>query len=107
MYNRRYGGDAHVFRNRFGAKPVETDEHLAAAARYVVLNPVRARVCRHPGQWPWSSYRATAGLAPVPPYFDLDRLLGLLDHDREAAVARYRRLICDALVTVSDTVTKP
>jgi REP element-mobilizing transposase RayT len=107
MYNRRYGGDAHVFRNRFGAKPVESDEHLVAAARYVVVNPVRAGLCAHPEQWAWSSYRATAGLAPVPPYFAIDRLLGLLDHDRETAVVRYRAFVCDALVTVSDTVNNP
>jgi REP element-mobilizing transposase RayT len=106
MYNRRYGRDAHVFRNRFSATPVETDEHLVAAARYVVLNPVRAGMCGLPEEWPWSSYRATVGLAPVPAYFDVDRLLGLLDHDRETAVERYRSLVRNAFVTVSDTVTE-
>jgi putative transposase len=32
--------------------------HLAAAARYVALNPVRARLVDRPEQWPWSSARA-------------------------------------------------
>ena len=32
--------------------------HLLAAARYVELNPVRARLVNSPAQWPWSSARA-------------------------------------------------
>lgn len=30
-------------------------------ARYLVLNPVRARMVREPGEWPWSSYGAMVG----------------------------------------------
>jgi hypothetical protein len=100
-YNKRYGGDAHVFRNRFGARLVERDEHLLAAARYIVLNPVRAGICAAPEDWPWSSYRATAGLAPRPPYLSLDLLFELLDPQPDLACVRYREF-----VGVSDTVTK-
>ena len=32
--------------------------HLTHAARYVALNPVRARLCDRAGDWPWSSSRA-------------------------------------------------
>ena len=32
--------------------------HLGAAARYVALNPVRARLVDRAGDWPWSSARA-------------------------------------------------
>ena len=31
-------------------------------ARYVVLNPLRAKLVRRIEQWPWSSYRATGNL---------------------------------------------
>ena len=34
------------------------EAHLAAALRYVLLNPVRARLVRRPEDWPWSSLRA-------------------------------------------------
>src|SRR5208337_4941616 len=34
------------------------EDHLMAAARYVVLNPVRARLVATPEDWPWSSARA-------------------------------------------------
>lgn len=35
-------------------------------ARYIVLNPVRAKMVKTPERYPWSSYRAMVGLAPVP-----------------------------------------
>ena len=34
------------------------EAHLAAAARYVALNPVRARLVERAEDWPWSSTRA-------------------------------------------------
>ena len=37
------------------------ERHLLAAARYVERNPVRARLCARPQEWPWSS--AVAHLA--------------------------------------------
>jgi putative transposase len=34
------------------------DHHLLAAVRYIELNPVRARICDRPEDWPRSSARA-------------------------------------------------
>jgi putative transposase len=34
------------------------EEHLAAALRYVALNPVRARLVKRAQDWRWSSTRA-------------------------------------------------
>ena len=34
------------------------DAYLLAATRYVELNPVRARLCRTPEKYPWSSVHA-------------------------------------------------
>jgi hypothetical protein len=42
-----------------------------------VLNPVRAVLCRHPNEWAWSSYRASARLAPPRPPQARDELLAL------------------------------
>ena len=47
----------HLWQGRF-ASFVMDDEYLLAAARYVELNPVRARLVASPGQYPWSSARA-------------------------------------------------
>jgi len=53
----------------------ESDAHMLELTRYVVLNPVRAGVCSHAGQYRWSSYRATAGLAPAPRFLAHERVL--------------------------------
>jgi REP element-mobilizing transposase RayT len=55
-FNQRHGRDGHVFAGPYFAKPVERDEHVVEASRYIVLNPVRAGLCTEPGEWPWSSY---------------------------------------------------
>ena len=46
----------HLFQSRFGSVVMDED-HPMAAARYVALNPVRARLVERPWDWPWSSVR--------------------------------------------------
>jgi putative transposase len=53
----------HWWANRFFSTAVD-EPHLWAAVRYVELNPVRARMVRSAVDYPWSSARAHAGLAP-------------------------------------------
>jgi putative transposase len=48
----------HLFRNRFWSDEIVTEKHLLETACYIVLNPVRARICESPADWAWSSYRA-------------------------------------------------
>lgn len=47
----------HFWRGRFGAVAMD-EQYLAAALRYVSLNPVRARLARRAQDWRWSSTRA-------------------------------------------------
>jgi REP element-mobilizing transposase RayT len=51
-FNARHGRFGHLFADRFSARPIESEEHLAEACRYVVLNPVRAGLVRRAGDWP-------------------------------------------------------
>jgi putative transposase len=55
--NVREGWTGHLFQSRF-ASVVLDERHLLVAARYVALNPVRARLAAHAEDWPWSSVRA-------------------------------------------------
>jgi putative transposase len=48
-FNRRHGRVGHVFQGRYKAILVERDGYLKESARYVVLNPVRAKRVQHPG----------------------------------------------------------
>jgi REP element-mobilizing transposase RayT len=75
VFNLRHGFEGHVLERRFRAEHVTTDWYLLEVARYIVLNPVRAGLCRHAGEWEWSSYRAAAGRVRRPPFLTLDWIL--------------------------------
>jgi REP element-mobilizing transposase RayT len=74
-FNRRHDRVGHVLQGRFKAIVVDRDSYLLELCRYVVLNPVRAKTTRKPDTYPWSSYRATAGLAATPAFLAVDWLL--------------------------------
>lgn len=67
-FNLRYDRVGHLFQGPYGAELVQDDPYLLELFRYVALNPVRAGLCSDPRRWRWSSFAATAGLAPVPPF---------------------------------------
>jgi putative transposase len=82
----------HVFDARYSATPIERDEHLQGAIRYIVLNPVRAGMCATAEDWPWSAHRALAGLARAPRFLDT-RILGAFHHEPAKAQAAYREFV--------------
>ncbi|MDJ0864377.1 MAG: hypothetical protein QNK18_11495 [Gammaproteobacteria bacterium] len=53
-------------KGRHEAILLQKDAYLLELARYIVLNPVRARMVRKVERWPWSSYRATIGAEVAP-----------------------------------------
>ncbi|MEO7995547.1 MAG: transposase [bacterium] len=55
--NFREGWRGYLWQGRFASVPMD-EGHLMACARYVELNPVRARLVGRAEQWPWSSARA-------------------------------------------------
>jgi len=72
--NRRHGRTGHLLEGRYRSVVVDNDIHLWNANLYVVLNPVAAGLVAHPADWPWSSFRATAGLEQAQPLLCLDWL---------------------------------
>ena len=102
--NAIYGrtGKGHLFKNRFHDEYLKTEGHFLAACRYDVLNPVEAGICARPDEWPWSSYRATAGLDFSPAFLDVDGLLEHFGTRPGQARTRYREFVQDGLVRLSD-----
>ncbi len=95
-WNHRHEHVGHVFQGRFGAQVVQDDSYLLTVCRYVVLNPVDAGLVRDPGEWPWSSYRATAGLEPGQPFLKPEGLWARLGHsDARNCMLRYREFIAE------------
>lgn len=55
--NFREGWRGYLWQGRFASYVMDQD-HLIASARYVELNPVKANLVQHPGDYKWSSARA-------------------------------------------------
>lgn len=106
-FSRRHRRPGHVLQGRFHAQVVDRDAYLREVCRYIVLNPVRAGFVAHPELWPWSSYRATAGEAPVPPWLTVDWLLSLGDSPARAIAERRYRQFVDAGLTEPVNPLKP
>lgn len=75
LINDREGWRGHLWQERFHSFPMD-EAHLLACARYVELNPVRAKLARRPEDWPWSSAKAHLdgtddGLTALEPLRDL------------------------------------
>jgi putative transposase len=96
-FNRRHDHVGHLFQSRYGAKVVEREAHLLESCRYLVLNPVRAGLCRQPGRWSWSSYRATAGYVPPPDFLAADWVLGQFGTAPRQAALRYVEFVADGV----------
>lgn len=94
-YNRRHEQVGHVFQGRFTAILVEKDAHLLELCRYVVLNPVRAKIVSHPRLWVWSSYRATVGETKAPGWLTTDWILSQFGQRGGPAQARYRTFVAE------------
>jgi putative transposase len=84
-YNRRHNRTGHLFQGRFKAFVVDKDAYILELSRYVVLNPVRAAMVSSAEAWPWSSYRAMAGLDISGPLLHTDWLLGLFSDIKSQA----------------------
>jgi putative transposase len=65
---------------------------------HIVLNPVRAGICKRPEDWPWSSYRACAGLDLAPDLLAVGDLLALFGSRPAQAQAAYRAFVAAGML---------
>lgn len=91
--NKRYNKTGHLFQGRYKAILIQKDTHLLEVCRYVVLNPVRARMVENPEDWRWSSYRATGGKETALPCLTTDWVLGQFSRTRGKAEKEYRQFV--------------
>lgn len=55
-YNRKENRVGYLFRDRFRSIPILSDRQLYRTLVYIHFNPVSAKICNHPGLYPYSSY---------------------------------------------------
>jgi hypothetical protein len=92
-FNRTHGRCGHLFQGRLKAFLIEEESYFAEVLRYVVLNPVRAKMCERPEEHRWSSYRATAGLEGAPEWLDVMAVHRLFGPDAASAQPLYREFV--------------
>jgi len=100
-YNWMHQKTGHVFQGRYKAILVEKERYLLELCRYVVLNPVRAKMVAKPEEWKWSSYRYTAGTIKAPEYLTTDWIIGLFSSNKKEAQSLYRRFVKEGIDTSS------
>lgn len=65
-FNKKYKTVGHVFQGRYKAILCEREAYLLELARYIHLNPVRAKLVKRPEMYRWSSYLAYLGRREEP-----------------------------------------
>ncbi len=72
-------------------------------ARYVVLNPVRAKgMVDRIEDWPWSSYLAMVGVAPQPDWLTTDWLLSQFGTRKERSMKKYWQFVAEGIQSKLD-----
>ncbi len=95
-FNRRHQRVGHTFEQRFESFVVQREKYLRRVARYIAVNPVKARLCGDAADWPWSTHRASAGLDDPPSWLHLDWLRWAFRADTlPDAQHRYRAYVQD------------
>ena len=89
--NHIYKRTGTLWEGRYKSSLVDSDHYLLSCMRYIELNPIRACLVDHPGEYAWSSYGVNAqgkkdGLIEHHPLY-LE-----LESEADARQARYREL---------------
>jgi REP element-mobilizing transposase RayT len=61
-FNRRHGRAGHLMQGRYLSEPVDTDQYLLTAARYIHQNPEKAGLAQT-SSYVWSSYHEYMGVS--------------------------------------------
>ena len=116
--NKGYSRTGTLWEGRYKASLVDSEAYLFTCMRYIELNPVRAGMVSHPGEYIWSSYSCNAAgktnpLIQAHPLYDLCgssptqrrrayRELFLSDLD-SAQIHLIREAVCKELVLGRDS----
>ncbi|MBR3134498.1 MAG: transposase [Clostridia bacterium] len=61
-YNKKYSRVGYVFRNRYRSEGIYNEKYLYNCIKYIHYNPVKAGMCKHPWEYPYSNYKITKEL---------------------------------------------
>ena len=79
---------------------MDKENYLLELSRYIVLNPVRAKIVKDPKDWRWSSYQATAGYKKIPG-LTTDWILAQFGQEKKKAYSLYQAFVLSGAKAVS------
>lgn len=56
-YNKKYNRVGYVFRDRFKSEGIFSEQQLYSCINYIYNNPVKAKICNHPMEYPYTNYK--------------------------------------------------
>ncbi|MEN1759281.1 transposase [Anoxynatronum sibiricum] len=92
--NRKYGRTGHVFQDRYKSEPVEDDTYLLTVFRYILQNPIKAKLSKTPFDYRWSSWKSYEKNEEYPVGLtDTSFLLNMFSKSREEAIEKIKTFL--------------
>lgn len=89
--NKTYKRTGTLWEGRYKSSLIDSDRYLLTCMRYIELNPIRASMVNHPGEYKWSSYHANAQ-GDIEPLIESHPLYIELGTTAKVRLAAYREL---------------
>ncbi|MDR5658543.1 transposase [Serpentinicella sp. ANB-PHB4] len=87
-FNQRHNRVGHVFQDRFKSETVETEAYLIEVAKYILNNPVKAKIVENPTNFKWSSYKEYTNKSTLT---DTEFLLSIYHTNKRKAKELFRK----------------
>ena len=94
-FNRHYDRSGHLFQGRYKAVVVDQATYLLPMVRDLAWAPVRAGLCKRPGQWSWSSHRAIGKDRDPSPWLAVAPVLKAFASAEEGPRKGYRSYVAE------------
>jgi len=96
-FNYHHNTVGHLLQGRYKAILIEEETYLQEVTRYIVLNPVRAKLVHKPERWKWSNFRATSGLITAPDFLDINTTLQKFSKTKTKAQQKYHEFVLNGI----------
>ena len=90
-FNRKYGRDGHLFKERFRSEPCEDWTYFVTLLRYIHQNPVKAGMVSRVSDYEFTSWHEYLGRADFFPLCNVNVVLGRISIDELTLAALLRR----------------
>ncbi|KQV43155.1 hypothetical protein ASE26_04570 [Duganella sp. Root198D2] len=97
-FNNRHRLTGHVIQGRFHAVTVARSEQLLAVARYISLNPVRAKLVNDAADWLWGSHRYYLSPDDAPDWLETKWILSQFGPgDQSRRIVAYKEFVASGV----------